>query len=64
MSMLPTTPVKGRDSNDDNERKKNLQQQRDFITDLLKHYSTDALDMKYCKPKILLLFDKLNFSIY
>jgi hypothetical protein len=42
--MLPTTTVKGKDSNNDNERKK-----RDFITDLLKHYSTTALDMKYCK---------------
>jgi hypothetical protein len=63
--MLPTTPVKGRDSNDDNERKnKNLQHQRDTITDLLKHYSTAALDMKYCNQNILLLFDKLNIFFY
>jgi hypothetical protein len=47
--MLPTTTVKGKDSNNDNDRKKNIQQQRDFIIDLLKHYSTTALDMKYCK---------------
>jgi hypothetical protein len=61
MSMLPTTPVKGKDSNDDNnKRKKNLPQQQDLITDLLKHYSITALDMKYCKQYILFSFDRLS----
>ena len=54
MSILPTTSVKGKDSTGDNEEKKedeknHLQQQRDLILDLLKHYSINALDMKFCK---------------
>ena len=54
MSSLPTTAVKGKDSTADNEKKneeKNLQQQRDLILDLLKHYSISTLDMKYCKHR-------------
>ncbi|CAF3539944.1 unnamed protein product [Rotaria sp. Silwood1] len=53
MLSLPTTTVKDRDSNDNNEQKKNLQQQqqRDFITNLLKHYSTVGLDMNFFKDK-------------
>lgn len=51
MSMLPTTTVKGNDSTDDNERKKHPHPHpplRDMIADLLRHYSTVELDMKYC----------------
>ncbi|CAF4174800.1 unnamed protein product [Rotaria sp. Silwood2] len=51
MTSLPTTTVKGRNSNDNNEHQKRLQQQRDFITNLLKHYSTVGLDIKYFKDK-------------
>ncbi|CAF1152499.1 unnamed protein product [Adineta ricciae] len=50
--MLPITAVKGKDSStDDNERKKSQYQQRDMIIDLLKHYSTATLDMKYFQDK-------------
>ncbi|CAF0723711.1 unnamed protein product [Adineta steineri] len=62
MSILPITTVKGKDSSEDNERKKSLQQQRDFIIDLLKHYSIVALDMKYCKEYILIHVSYKEFS--
>ena len=59
MSSLPITTVKGSDSTDENEKKKratmttttSLQQQRDFVSDLLKNYSSASLDMKYCKEE-------------
>ncbi|UJR37792.1 hypothetical protein I4U23_030483 [Adineta vaga] len=51
MSMLPITAVKGNDSNDENKHKKTLHQQREIVTDLLKHYSIITLDMKYFTDK-------------
>lgn len=48
MSILPTTSVKGKDSTDDNEQKKK-EDEKNLILDLLKHYSINTLDTKYCK---------------
>ena len=73
MSILPTTSVKGKDSTDDNEQEKkkedeksHLQQQRDLILDLLKHYSINTLDMNFCKhnsrERVRTSSDSFSFS--